>query len=233
MTSTAVSPVPSPRRALEEALFALINARAFPCVGAKSSLSTNGLKVMVARDIRSAWDDLKIQEALAAFAADLDGAGLQSFAVLFEGPTDLDEEGFEAALWSRLQSLKDKDNWLSFPQDQRVASDPASPDFAFSIGGEAFFVVGMHPGASRPSRRTPMPAMIFNPFSQFEALRQSGRYKRMSEVVRRRDEGFCGSANPMLDDHGASSAARQFSGRVVGPDWKCPFRAPTASPKLF
>ena len=45
----------------------------------------------------------------------------------------------------------------SQPWDPRVSDDPANPHFAFSVGGTAFFVVGLHPQASRIARRTPCP----------------------------------------------------------------------------
>lgn len=222
----APSNIPTAPSALTPAFVNFLEASSFPCVGAKSALASGTLSILEARDIRSAWDDLVIQEKLARFGESLGGPRLKSFAILFHGPTDLTEAAFEQALWERLQSVRDKDHWLSYPHDVRVAPDPASPDFAFSVGGQAYFVVGMHPGASRQSRRTPMPAMVFNPFSQFEALRSEGKYNRMSDVVRRRDEVLCGSPNPMLDHHGQSSAARQFSGRTVNDTWTCPLRQP-------
>lgn len=211
-----------------QAFLAFIRDAAFPCVGAKSALATNSISIMAGRDIRSSWNDLHIQERLSEFSKTLDQGGLRSFAVVFSEPADMTEEAFEAALWERLQSLRDKDHWLSYPHDGRVAADPASPDFAFSIGGQGYFVVGMHPGASRLSRRTPMPVIIFNPFEQFEALRRSGKYDRMSDVVRHRDEVLCGTPNPMLDHHGMSSAARQFSGRQTDDQWVCPLHQPDA-----
>src|SRR3954447_22966772 len=41
----------------------------FPCVGAKSALSRNQMKIVVARDITSGWDDLRIYPALLAFVS--------------------------------------------------------------------------------------------------------------------------------------------------------------------
>ncbi len=203
---------------------AFIKREEFPCVGAKSALATGSVETFVARDIRSAWDDLRIHAWLCDFSRTLrtEDRRLRSCALLFEQPAALDEIAFEEAMWARLQSIQDKDRWLSYSPDARVDHDPASPDFAFSVGGEAYFVVGMHPCSTRASRRTPMPVLVFNPFVQFAQLRQAGRYSRMSEVVRARDEAVCGSPNPMLADHGEASAARQFSGRQVGADWRCP-----------
>ena len=43
------------------------------------------------------------------------------------------------------------------------------------------------------------------------------------QQVRERDKALAGSVNPMLADFGRGSEAAQYSGREVGPDWKCPF----------
>jgi len=198
----------------------------FPCVGAKAALAAGSIETITARDITSSWDDVRIHEELCAFSRKLqdDARSFLSFAVLFQQPHALDEQTFEKIMWARLQSIQDKDHWLSYRPDARVARDPNSPDFAFSVGGEAYFVVGMHPGSSRQSRRMPMPVLVFNPFMQFQQLREAGRYGRMSEVVRTRDAQMCGSENPMLADHGTAPVARQFSGRIVGEDWRCPLR---------
>lgn len=210
---------------LAEAFRAMIREKSFPCVGAKSALGRGTLDLLPARSIKSAWDDLAIHEALMRFAwaYRLEPGLFRSFAVLFDGPDDLDEAGFEAAMWARLQSLSDKDAWRGQPADPRVSSDPADPHFGLSFGGEAFFVVGLHPGASRPARRFERPALVFNLHDQFETLRADGRYETMREAIMTRDEAVAGSRNPMLTRHGEASEARQYSGRAVDAAWRCPF----------
>ena len=148
----------------------------------------------------------------------------QSFAVVFEGPRDLTEEGFERSLWDRAQSLSDKDAWHGQGYDARVKADPDSPHFSLSFGGEAFFIVGLHPGASRPARRFSSPAMVFNLHSQFEQLRAEGRYDKLRDSILERDEVLAGSRNPMLAQHGEVSEARQYSGRSVDAGWRCPLQ---------
>jgi len=209
-----------------EAFRAFIRDAPFPCVGAKSALSRGRLRIVVARDIRSGWDDMRIYPALLAFIASYKAQpGLfQSFAVVFEGPGDLDEAGFEDRLWRRVQSLSDKDASLGLPHDDRVASDPKNPHFSLSFGGEAFFVVGLHPRASRPARRFASPALVFNLHAQFERLRAEGRYEKLRTSILDRDLDLAGSLNPMLARHGETSEARQYSGRAVGDEWRCPFR---------
>ena len=44
-------------------------------------------------------------------------------------------------------------------------------------------------------------------------------------MIRARDMAFQGSLNPVLKNFGESSEARQYSGRAVPDDWKCPFHA--------
>lgn len=202
-----------------------IEADAFPCVGAKSALNRGTLAIHHAADLTSAWDDLPIHDALAGFAADYraDPGLFRSFAVVFDRPGDLCEDAFERALWSRVQSLSDKDSWKGHERDARVSSDPDDPHFSLSFGGEAFFVVGLHPNASRPARRFERPVLVFNLHDQFEELRRSGRYEKLRSAILARDEALAGSINPMLARHGSMSEARQYSGRVVEADWACPF----------
>jgi len=199
--------------------------RSFPCVGAKAALKRDGMRFIVARDFRSAWDDLRILPALLDLAKGYRAEPelFQSLIVLFETGAPGDEQRFEQVLWERLQSLSDKDEWLGQRADPRVAHDPEDPHFAMSFGGEAFFVVGLHPQASRPARRFDTPAMVFNLHDQFETLRAEGRYDKLRAVIIDRDEAVAGSINPMLADHGSVSAARQYSGRAVGADWRCPY----------
>lgn len=210
---------------LEALLFEHVKDAAFPCVGAKAALAKGTLEVLACASIDSAWDDLRIHDRLMHFAWEYqqDKTLFRSFAAVFDGPEDLDEIQFEAALWRRVQSLSDKDVWRGQPYDDAVSTDPANPHFSLSFGGEAFFIVGLHPHASRPARRFGRPAMVFNLHDQFELLRADGKYEGMREKILVRDEALAGSRNPMLARHGESSEARQYSGRVVDTAWQCPF----------
>ncbi len=218
---------------LAQAFVASVKNPAFPCVGAKSALAKGQLDIVVARDITSAWDDMRILPTLAHTVARYreDRALFRSLVVLFEGPHDLSEEAFERHLWARAQSLSDKDAWLGYPTDPTTSTDPDDPHFSLSFGGEAFFVVGLHPGASRPARRFQVPAMVFNLHDQFEVLREQQRYEKLRHSIIERDVALAGSPNPMLARHGTVSEARQYSGRAVGDDWRCPFHRAAAEPK--
>jgi FPC/CPF motif-containing protein YcgG len=211
---------------LARSFIASVERADFPCVGAKSALGKGQMDILVARDIASAWDDLRILPALAATVARYraDRALFRTMVVLFEGPAGLNEQQFERHLWERAQSLSDKDEWLGYQPDPTVSSDPDDPHFSLSFAGEAFFVVGLHPAASRPARRFETPAMVFNLHDQFEVLREQQRYEKLRSAILTRDERLAGSINPMLARHGELSEARQYSGRAVDADWKCPFQ---------
>lgn len=213
---------------LEEEFYSSIQSPEFPCVGAKSALARGTLKVLSARDLTSAWNDVVIHRELLAWSRDYQAepTGFRSLAIVFEGPRDLSEEQFEQAMWDRIQSFADKDAWLGQPYDRSVSPDPDDPHFSLSFGGCAFFVVGLHPHASRPARRFASPVLVFNLHDQFEQLRQEGKYERMRERILERDMAISGSPNPMLARHGESSEARQYSGRAVTSDWTCPFKDP-------
>jgi FPC/CPF motif-containing protein YcgG len=147
-----------------------------------------------------------------------------SFVAFFDTPVGLDEAGFERGLWRQLQVMHDYDA-RRYDWDPRVAADPADPKFSFSIGGRAWYVIGLHPRASREARRFGSLALVFNPHSQFDRLRTQGKYAMVKGRIRERDVALQGSVNPMLADHGEMSEARQYSGRAVPGDWACPFRA--------
>ena len=213
---------------LAERFRSFIRDGAFPCLGAKSAVGRDQLRIVIARDINSAWDDLRIYAALMDFtdAYKEDDRLFQSFAVLFADGEVESEAAFEQALWNRVQSLADKDAWHGQTYDERVSSDPSNPHFSLSFGGEAFFVVGLHPAASRPARRFERPVLVFNLHDQFERLRQEGRYEPLRSKIIERDVAVAGTINPMLSRHGETSEARQYSGRAVEDGWAAPFTAP-------
>ena len=200
-----------------------IQAGEFPCVGAKSALARKTLDFVVGGDLRDASHDAMLLRELQDFAARQPGdAVFVSRIVLFPETPWLSEGEFESALWRRLQALHVLDQ-TDHAWDRAVSDDPGSPHFSMSLGGRAFYVIGLHPNASRPARRFECAALVFNLHSQFEQLRADDRYDKLRESILARDESFSGSRNPMLAVHGEQSEARQYSGRRVSGDWRCPF----------
>ncbi|MGY0559275.1 guanitoxin biosynthesis heme-dependent pre-guanitoxin N-hydroxylase GntA [Luteimonas sp. A277] len=202
---------------------------AFPCVGAKTALSRDSIRIRECGRLGDASNDAPLLEGLGAFARMLDRAEpdkytLYSFVAVFDGPTDTDEQRFEALLWSQLQRLHDLDVRRGAKWAGDVSNDPASPHFSLSLAGHPFFVIGLHPGASRQARRFGFPALVFNSHRQFTRLRADGRYARMQTAIRKRDTALQGSINPNLADFGQASEALQYSGRAVEQGWQCPLR---------
>ncbi len=207
----------------ERAFDGFIRQTAFPCLGAKAAQAQGHLQVLCVRDIANESDDQRITASLQAFARHTPPDGLfVSMAVLFPASAVMTEQAFETALWQRLRAIHAIDR-LQHGWDASVSDDPASAHFSMSVGGRAFYVVGLHPGASRRARRFSCPALVFNLHSQFERLRADGRYEKLRAVINRRDVAYCGSGNPMLAAHGKSPEARQYSGREVDAAWRCPF----------
>jgi FPC/CPF motif-containing protein YcgG len=144
----------------------------------------------------------------------------KSHLAIFSNTVIDSEKDFENLLWSQLKIINslDEEDW-----DSSVSSDPDSENFSFSISGTAFYMVGMHPKSSRKARQFPYPAIAFNMHKQFEKLRDFGIYEKIKSTIRKRDTKLQGSINPMVEDFGSRSEARQYSGRKVSNDWKCPF----------
>ncbi|MDG3582280.1 guanitoxin biosynthesis heme-dependent pre-guanitoxin N-hydroxylase GntA [Galbibacter pacificus] len=127
---------------------------------------------------------------------------------------------FEDFLWEVLYKLNsmDKYDW-----DPSVSKKLQDNNYSFSIAGTAFYVVGMFPNSPRKARRMPYVSLAFNLHRQFERLRKMGAYEQVKKRIRNRDKNLQGDINPMLEDFGESSEARQYSGRMVKGQWKCPY----------
>lgn len=213
------------KQQIAEELKTFVASPDFPCVGAKAALRRHQLDILVASDIRRSAYDRLVTERLQAFAAraDLDQKMFVSQAIVYRNERTLDETEFETFLWQRLSAFHAIDA-EHYHWDPKVDSDPNSPHFSLSIGGKGFFVVGLHPNATRLARRFKYPTLVFNLHAQFERLREEGRYEKIRATTIARDIALQGSPNPMLARHGTGPAAAQYSGRRVDKSWKCPFR---------
>lgn len=189
----------------------------YPCLGARSVITRHRACVHVLPELGTAESGRRMLTELAQFAADTDvEEGFASFVAIFRHPEHIDEETFEQLLWQQLQHIADADHT---PWSGLVSQDPDDPHFAFSASGTPYFVVGLHPEASRIARRAPWPTLVFNLHEQFENLRAEGKFERMRTRIRCRDSELQGCPNPMVGDFGDSSEARQYSGRAVDDQW--------------
>ena len=203
-----------------------ISSQDFPCIGAKASVTKGQTDVIVAENICCPNDDIVILNFLYNFIDNLRNNKdlFQSASILFRGPSHLSEDDFEKFLWMRLQSLTDLDA-TKYGYAKDVSDNPESSSFCYSIKAEPFFVLTMHSGSKRDSRKFDYPVIVFNSHVQFEALKESGAYDKMQDIIRKRDVKYSGSVNPMLSNFGERSSAFQISGKEYENNWECPLKS--------
>lgn len=230
-------PCPADAEAIHERLQKKLLDADFACVAARSVLNRGTYRLGIYDDLGSADAAMGLCHDLYEFSHEFAPGRhpFTSFIAAFRGPGIGSEAAFEKLLWQQLQLMHGIDARY-FDWDSTVSKDPDSPKFSFSIGGRAFYVVGLNPCASRKARSTLCEScLVFNGHDQFEALRANGKYGLLQKAIRERDIATQGSINPMLDDFGTSSEARQYAGRAVPEGWRCPFRhqlADGTSPNL-
>lgn len=193
-----------------------------PCVMAQSVFSQKQVDFHVYEEMGTMESARQILNDIKGYLEkyDFESNDFFTFVAAFNTSEEYTEETYEQKLWQQLQLIHKADEE---PWDAEVSTDPDSGDFSFSIAGKAFYIVGMHPGSSRKARQSPFPVMVFNLHWQFERLRGMGAYETVRDKIRERDKELQGDINPMLADFGHNSEARQYSGRKVGEEWKCPF----------
>lgn len=217
---------PEPSASLVHDTFkALILNNHYPCVAARSALHHDSYRVGFYPPLASDKATPALASDLWEFVAEfpLRRDRFVTFVASFDGPVTTTDEEFEPLLWSQLQQLHDLDShhhtWAA-----SVSADPDDPRFSFSFAQRSFFVVGLHPAASRRARRFTWPTLVFNAHTQFEFLREAGEMPRMQTAIRNRDRRLQGDVNPVLADHGEASEAAQYAGRHVEPEWRCPLQ---------
>jgi FPC/CPF motif-containing protein YcgG len=198
----------------------------FSCVGGKAAISHNTYRFGFYGEMNAPGTTAGLAYDLWEYVRERPSFGTEyaTFVASFAAPAVLDEQHWETLLWSQLQSLHDLDSG-HHAWDPTVSSDPADPGFSFSFAETGFFVVGLHPASSRRARRFAWATLVFNAHDQFERLREQQQFERLRATVRARDYKLQGSLNPNLSDFGEVSEARQYSGRAVEANWRCPFHA--------
>ena len=196
----------------------------FPCIGAKASLNGGCYRFGFYAEMNAPETTAVLAHDLWSYAQERPtlNSDYATFVASFAAPSVTDEKNWENLLWTQLQNLHELDR-SHYDWDKTVSDDPESADFSFSFAETGFFIVGLHPASSRISRRFKWATLVFNAHSQFERLREQNKFERMRETIRARDLKLQGSLNPNLSDFGKQSEARQYSGRAVEENWKCPF----------
>ena len=203
---------------------AFVRQDGYPCMGAQAAVNGKTFALGVFNSMQDYDVVPNLMDGLSQYLGDIKGkaSSFLTYIAIFRRDDFADEVQFEKALWKLLSRLHAYDA-KTHPWSGEVSNDPSHKNFSFSIMGEPFFMVGMHPQSSRKARRFEYTAIAFNLHEQFENLREKGRYKHLKSAIRENEIEFSGSINPMLNDFGDGLEASQYSGRAVGKDWKCPF----------
>jgi FPC/CPF motif-containing protein YcgG len=203
---------------------ASVLSQAFACVAGASAVRAGHYRFCSYAELGTLESTQELATDLRRFIAEypLSADRFASCVATFREPGGISAEEFEQLLWATLRQLHDIDDQ---PWDPTVSSDPNDVGFSFSFAGRSFFVVGMHAGSPRWTRRLAWPTLVFNAHAQFIELRRADRFLSMQRSIRRRDARLQGTANPALQDYGKQSEAKQYGGRLVESDWECPFHA--------
>ncbi len=196
----------------------------FPCAGARTALNKKQITVRLFSSLTDERENPDILDQIYRFIEQFDIRQhmFSSLVLAFDTPDDCSEREYEKMLWNKLQQLHDIDIALH-SWDDSVSYNPEKPDFGYSLGGKAFFVICLNPASKRKSRRFHSPAIVLNLHQQFEQLRDEGKFEAFRDHIRKKDAEFNGKPNPMLKNHGTDSEARQYSGRLLEGNWQCPF----------
>lgn len=208
-----------------ESLQSLANQRNYPCIAATRSINKNEFNVSLFDRLGTHTEVARLGDDLREFLKkiELTRSPYLTYFAVYDGPDENSEEEFENRLWQELSHLASCDTKIA-TWDSRFSNNPQDKNFCFSFDGKAFFVVGLHPKASRPGRKFFKPTLVFNAFDQFELLKERGEYEPMVDLNRRRDQKFSGSANPMAVLYGEVWESIQYSGRENAPEWQCPYQ---------
>lgn len=193
----------------------------FACIGGASAVRRGNYQFALLPELASEEAIVECCDALRKFVSKFPAAShpVAVFVAAFRGPLCENESDFESRLWDQLQGMHDSHGQRAwFSADDSLAD--RDDELGFIFDDRNFFVVGMHPAASRWSRRYAWPTLVFNALSHAEHATRLGQFDRMRDRIRSRDQRLQGSLNPTVSE----PQVAQFSGRDVGPDWQCPLR---------
>ena len=197
-----------------------IQSAQFPCPMAQSALFGGGLTVGIYDGLDDADSLIELYKDAERWNARGGRSGYVSFLAAFRRQIASEQDRFHSVLWKVLGTLRLMDTAIS-PAPPGTSDDINAPDFAFSLYGSAFFVVGLSPVSPRISRRTRFEGFALNPHDQFEKLRAERKMERIQQISRKKDLALQGSTNPLLASHGEISAAHQYSAveDAILPEW--------------
>lgn len=210
-----------------EELKVFINSEGFSCVAAKTSILKHTLYHRNYRERTLDKVAKNIHKDVVEFEKNRIAISKTNatFVCTFSDLYFVDEIKFEYFLWELIQAihLVDYENGNTWAAGYEY--NPEHKKFSFSVNKSAFFLVGLHSESSRKTRKFSIPAVVFNSHEQFEYLKEIGVFEKLKTSIRKKEVELQGCLNPNLSDFGDQSEAKQYSGRHVESNWKCPFMA--------
>lgn len=105
-------------------------------------------------------------------------------------------------LYSLLINMHRYDKDKGYPWAEGVSNDPNNPNFQMSIGGQAWFLPLLWPGAYAPARRAPHVYLAWQSNNLFEALKKANKYEAAQDLVRAKEVEIHGSVPKLLGQLG-------------------------------
>jgi FPC/CPF motif-containing protein YcgG len=197
-----------------------------PCIFGKSVIKSKNYDLKIYDSLNNTKSIMKLYDDLLAFKniqKEKYGNEFSSFIAIFLDKNITNEKDFDNKLWNILNILNQKDKQYH-KWDKSVSSSPLDSNFSFSFGERAYFVLGMHKGSSRLSRKFKYPTLVFNARYYFDLLRENGTMEKYRTMIREKDSNTQGTINPNLISYSDNdSEAKLYSGMEISADWVCPF----------
>lgn len=199
-----------------------------PCIFGKSIVKSKNYDLRIYNSLTEVGSIMQLYDDLLSFTKtqkERYANDFSSFIAIFKNDNILNEKDFDSKLWHILSELNAKDKQYH-KWDKSVSKSPLDKNFSFSFGERAYFVLGMHKGSSRLSRKFKYPTLVFNARYYFDLLRENGTMKKYRTMIRQKDISIQGNINPNLIDYSDNdSEAKLYSGMRISSDWVCPFKS--------
>lgn len=185
----------------------LVLGENFPCVVGQSVVRSRNYAFCAYEDMTSPKVAEGVCHDLMKFKDDFSVPFLESFMTAFKGPVIQSQLQGTEFLYTLLQTMHEADKKHGFPWANGYTSDIHSPNFAYSIGGEAHFISFFYPFASSETRQSEITMVLFNTHSIFQTLRQRGAFDKLKVIIRARIPNL----HPHLGDHGDVNEFMQYA----------------------
>ncbi|MFN3858790.1 MAG: YqcI/YcgG family protein [Caulobacter sp.] len=203
------------------------------CIGARSLAERSllrgpepGTGAETATDVEQAlffalYPDMHTVETALAFVTDIEDyffhsdpldEVMKSFVAIFWGHVATSQNEFAKDYWDFAQTVSDI-SLLSHKWPPNIGRRVSDTDFELCLVGRPIFTTTLNNGSPRIMRRFTS-SWVMNQTSQFDALRRRNHFVSWQSSIRKMDSELdpSGEPNPVLADHGTSSAAPQLAG---------------------